>query len=109
MIAFAVFAALLLALANGANDNCKGVATLYGSRTSSYRTALIWGTATTLLGSLLAVVLAQELLQRFSGKGIVPDETSGYAIVSSFNGPWFGHGDSVSDTSPYPRGQWSFQ
>ena len=74
MIAFSVFAALLLALANGANDNFKGVATLYGSRTSSYRTALIWGTITTLLGSLLAVVLAQELLRRFSGKGVVPDE-----------------------------------
>jgi len=50
------------------------VATLYGSRTSSYRTALIWGTITTLLGSLLAVVLAQELLRRFSGKGVVPDD-----------------------------------
>ncbi|MCA9063547.1 MAG: inorganic phosphate transporter [Planctomycetaceae bacterium] len=74
MIMFAIFAALLLAFANGANDNFKGVATLYGSRTATYRTALIWGTVTTLLGSLLAVVLASELLKRFSGKGLVPDE-----------------------------------
>ena len=74
MISFAIFAALLLAFANGANDNFKGVATLYGSRTTTYRTALIWGTVTTLLGSLLAVLLASELLKRFSGKGLVPDE-----------------------------------
>jgi PiT family inorganic phosphate transporter len=74
MIALAVAAALLLAFANGANDNFKGVATLYGSRTTTYRTALIWGTLSTLLGSLLALLLAGELLRRFSGKGLVPDE-----------------------------------
>ena len=32
--------ALFLAYANGANDNYKGVATLYGSGVASYRTAL---------------------------------------------------------------------
>ncbi len=74
MIFLAITAALLLAFANGANDNFKGVATLYGSRTTSYRIALFWGTATTLLGSLLAAGFAQELLRRFSGKGLIPDE-----------------------------------
>jgi PiT family inorganic phosphate transporter len=62
-----------LAWTNGANDNFKGVASLYGSRTCSYRTALAWATATTAAGSLTAMVLAQELLKRFSGKGLVPD------------------------------------
>jgi PiT family inorganic phosphate transporter len=31
-----LFAAFSLAYANGANDNFKGVATLFGSRTASY-------------------------------------------------------------------------
>ncbi len=64
---------LLLAYANGANDNFKGVATLFGSGTTNRRRALAWATATTLLGSLCAIWLAGELLGRFTGKGIVPD------------------------------------
>ncbi len=32
-----IVAALWLAYANGANDNFKGVATLYGSRTTTFR------------------------------------------------------------------------
>jgi PiT family inorganic phosphate transporter len=75
MIVFtALIAGVFLAYANGANDNFKGVATLYGSETTTYRRALIWATATTALGSITAVWLARELLLRFSGKGIVPDE-----------------------------------
>jgi hypothetical protein len=31
-------------IANGANDNFKGVATLCGSRTTNYRRALVWAT-----------------------------------------------------------------
>lgn len=64
---------LMLAYANGANDNFKGVATLFGSGTTDRRRALIWATVTTLVGSLCAIWLAGELLGRFSGKGIVPD------------------------------------
>lgn len=64
---------LFLAYANGANDNFKGVATLFGSGTTDYRKALIWGTLTTAAGSLTALVLAQGLLVAFSGKGLVPD------------------------------------
>ena len=45
-----VLATLLVAYANGANDNFKGVASLAGSHTTSYRRALIWGTATTFAG-----------------------------------------------------------
>lgn len=72
---FAGFFGLFLAYANGANDNFKGVATLYGSRTASYRTALIWATATTFAGSVAAVLLAQGLIATFSGRGLIPDAT----------------------------------
>lgn len=64
---------LSLAYVNGANDNFKGVATLFGSGTADRRRALLWATITTLLSSLCAIWLAGELLGRFSGKGIVPD------------------------------------
>jgi PiT family inorganic phosphate transporter len=67
-----VGATCLLAYSNGANDNFKGVASLYGSGTTDYRTALAWGTFTTFLGSAASVVLAQGLLSAFSGKGLVP-------------------------------------
>ena len=68
-----ILSVLFLAYSNGANDNFKGVATLFGSRTCGYRTALAWATATTLAGSLLALVLAHGLVQTFRGKGLVPD------------------------------------
>lgn len=63
-----------VAFTNGANANFKGVASLYGSGTTSRRTALYWGTAMTFAGSLAALVLVKGLLQSFSGRGIVPDE-----------------------------------
>jgi len=68
-----VLVTLALAYANGANDNFKGVATLFGSRTTNYRTALWWATVTTLAGSLAATVLATRLITVFSGKGLVPN------------------------------------
>ena len=73
MLFFVALAALLLAYANGANDNFKGVATLFGSRTTDYRKALWWATLTTLAGSCAAVLVSGGLLQTFSGKGLVPD------------------------------------
>jgi PiT family inorganic phosphate transporter len=66
-------AALLLAYANGANDNFKGVATLFGTGTADYRRALAVATVSTGLGSLAALVLARGLLAAFSGKGLVPE------------------------------------
>ena len=65
---------MFLAYANGANDNFKGVATLYGSRAASYRSALVWATLTTFAGSLLALALASGLTATFSGKGLLPDQ-----------------------------------
>ncbi|MFV2070422.1 MAG: anion permease [Pirellulales bacterium] len=69
-----IVVAIGMAFANGANDNFKGVATLLGSGTSNYRTALLWGTFSTLLGSVVAVYLATRLVSAFSGKGLVPDQ-----------------------------------
>jgi len=63
---------ILLAYANGANDNFKGVATLFGSGTSGYGRALAWATLTTALGSVTALFLARGLLTAFSGSGLVP-------------------------------------
>ncbi len=68
-----VLAVVVLALSNGANDNFKGVASLFGSRTVGYKVALAWATVTTAAGSLAAIALAEALLKRFSGKGLVPD------------------------------------
>jgi len=73
-MAIALAVGLLLAFANGANDNFKGVATLLGSGTAAYRKALWWATATTFAGSAMAMVLAGKLLAAFSGKGLVPPE-----------------------------------
>jgi PiT family inorganic phosphate transporter len=70
-------ATCFLAYSNGANDNFKGVASLFGSRTCGYRTAISWATITTFAGSIMSIFLAQTLLKKFSGKGIVPDHFVG--------------------------------
>jgi PiT family inorganic phosphate transporter len=73
----ALFAAVLfLAYSNGANDNFKGVATLFGSGTASFKQALGWATVSTLAGSLASLILAGRLVKNFSGKGLVPDATA---------------------------------
>lgn len=66
-------AVCFLAYSNGANDNFKGVASLFGSGTTSYRVAISWATVTTFAGSVAAIFLAEALLRKFSGKGLVPD------------------------------------
>ncbi|OWK35818.1 putative low-affinity inorganic phosphate transporter [Fimbriiglobus ruber] len=68
-----VLAVVFVAYSNGSNDNFKGVATLFGSGTCSYRQALVWATLTTLAGSLLALYLAGGLIESFKGKGLVPE------------------------------------
>ena len=69
-------ATLFLAYSNGANDNFKGVATLFGSGTTSYRSAMTWATMTTFAGSITSLLLAETLLKNFSGTGLVPNELS---------------------------------
>lgn len=73
LILFLVFAVLLLTYSNGANDNFKGVATLWGSGTLGYKTALILATAATFAGSICSYFFAEALIKNFSGKGLVPD------------------------------------
>ena len=78
MTLFLLFVATcFLAYSNGANDNFKGVASLFGSRTCTYRTAISWATITTFGGSIMSIFLAQALLKKFSAKGIVPDHFAG--------------------------------
>jgi len=67
MLLTIVASVCLLAWVNGANDNFKGVATLFGAGVADYRRALGWGTAATWLGGLAAVYWGQDLLARFSG------------------------------------------
>lgn len=75
MILTILFAAtLLLSYANGANDNFKGVATLYGSGTLGYKPALYLATISTFAGSICSYFFAAALIHNFSGKGLVPDE-----------------------------------
>ncbi len=74
---------LLLAFANGANDNFKGVATIYGSGTASYRVSLAWATAATAMGSVAAIFLATRLLAAFSGKGLVAAEVASTPVFAA--------------------------
>ncbi len=72
-----IAAVFFLAWSNGANDNFKGVATLYGSRTLTFRQSIWLTTGVTLAGSILSLVLASALAKAFTGKGLVPPEIAG--------------------------------
>jgi inorganic phosphate transporter, PiT family len=75
-LTFVIVTALLVSYANGANDNFKGVATLYGSNTVGYKNAIALATVSTFAGSIASVFLAAVLVKLFSGKGVVPDEVA---------------------------------
>ncbi len=75
--------ALVVAFVNGANDNFKGVATLYGSGTLSYRGALTFGTVATALGGIASLVFAVALARAFSAKGLVPDAALSPAFLAA--------------------------
>lgn len=74
-ILLALICVAALAWANGANDNFKGVATLFGSGVADYRRALSWATAATLAGSVAAIWLSAHLVAAFSGKLFVSAAT----------------------------------
>ena len=74
MLVLLFIAACFLAFSNGANDNFKGVATLFGSGITNYKKAINWATITTLSGAIAAIFLAEALVKNFSGKGLVPNE-----------------------------------
>ena len=71
---------LFVAYANGANDNFKGVATLYGANVTSYKTAITIATVATFAGCVASIFLAQTLVQAFSGKGLVPNAVAASPI-----------------------------
>lgn len=71
-----LLAVVFLAYTNGANDNFKGVASLWGSGAASYRVALSWATVTTAAGCICALFLAEGLVRAFSAKGLVPPSTA---------------------------------
>jgi PiT family inorganic phosphate transporter len=55
-----------LSFANGANDNCKGVATLVGFGAARPRQALVWAAVTTAAGAAISFWLADALVNKFS-------------------------------------------
>src|SRR3989454_10623180 len=74
-MSFLLIAAVgLLSFANGANDNFKGVATLWGAGRTTYKRALAWATAFTFLGSLVAIWAGGGLAAKFSGAKLVGKE-----------------------------------
>src|SRR5260370_18142662 len=66
-----ILAVGLLSFANGANDNFKGVATLWGAGLTTYRRAIAWATGFTFLGSLTAVWFGRALAAKVSGAQLV--------------------------------------
>jgi PiT family inorganic phosphate transporter len=56
----------LLAFANGANDNCKGVATLVGYGAATPRRAMMYATITTLIGAIVSFWFSGGLIKSFS-------------------------------------------
>ena len=82
MIVLLVATALFLAFSNGANDNFKGFATVWGSGTLRYRNALILSNLSTLFGGVVSLVFADGLIKQFTGRGLVDD---GIAASASFS------------------------
>jgi PiT family inorganic phosphate transporter len=81
-VVFVILVTLVgMAAANGANDVSKGVATLAGSGVTAYRTAIIWGTLTTLLGAVLSIRLAGEMSRLFSEGIVDAPPTTGFALA----------------------------
>lgn len=70
-----IVAVALLSFSNGANDNFKGVATLWGAGQTSYKKALAWATGFTFLGSLAAIWFASGLVAKFNGSQLVSGST----------------------------------
>ncbi len=74
MFIFLFIAVLFLTYSNGANDNFKGVATLWGSGTLNYKAAITLATVATFAGSVCSWFFAKALITNFSGKGLLPDD-----------------------------------
>ncbi len=91
--AIVVLVPALLAYANGGNDVSKGIATLVGSSVTSYRRAILWGTAWTALGAVVASVASGAMLATF-GRGLVAEGVASSFLASA--GALFGAAAWVS-------------
>ncbi len=91
MTTFVLVLALLLAFANGANDNSKGVATLVGYGAAGPRMALAWAAVTTALGAWTGALIGTRLLSAFRAGFISGGEglsTTFYAAALSGACAW---------------------
>ncbi|MBW4718731.1 inorganic phosphate transporter [Saccharothrix obliqua] len=70
-----------LAAVNGSNDVPKGVATLAGAGVAGFRTAILWGTVTTLAGCLVSLQLASRMTALFSTGIVSAPPTAEFAIA----------------------------
>lgn len=99
MLIALIFFLGFLSFANGANDNCKGVATLVGFGAAKPREALIWAAVTTAVGATISFWLADSLVNKFSkelfASGVVLDTAffaaalfgaSGWVILATVTG-----------------------
>jgi PiT family inorganic phosphate transporter len=78
---FALVLTVGVAAANGSNDVSKGVATLAGTGVTRYRTAIMWGSVTTLVGSVVSIGIAQAMTKLFSD-GIVSAQPTAVFTVA---------------------------
>src|SRR5213593_3860651 len=79
----AILLVLGLAFANGTNDVSKSIATLAGSGITNYRTAIIWGTAWTVIGACASGLVATAMVRTFSRGLIQPDVAIPSAVTLS--------------------------
>jgi PiT family inorganic phosphate transporter len=86
IVVFVLVAAL--AAVNGSNDVPKGVATLAGAGVTKYKTAILWGTITTLIGCVCSLALASKMTALFS-KGIITGATTDAFAVAVLAGAAF--------------------
>lgn len=68
MICTVTILTVLLAYANGANDNGKGVATLVGFGAAAPRRALLWATLTTAIGAAFSFWVAGGMIDAFKAR-----------------------------------------
>jgi len=79
VLVFVLVAAL--AAVNGSNDVPKGVATLAGAGVARYRTAILWGTATTMAGCVFSLTLAARMTKLFSSGIVTARPTDAFAVA----------------------------
>lgn len=76
MVLLLIATVIFLSYANGSNDNFKGVTTLYSCGALDYHQAIWTATIATFAGSICSLLLADQLIENFSGQGLVPAEVT---------------------------------